>query len=207
MTFEKLAVDLDGAVATIVLNRPDKANAIDHAMWHEIRAAMRWLDETPAARIGDHPRRGKAVHRGNRSRPARRDSRADRRCVRRTRAREAPSADPRPAGHADLDRTLSQAGHRRDSRCVHRRRRRPRHRLRHPSVQRGCGVLDEGNRGRDDGRPGHAAAAAAARWRRHGARARLYRTRVDGREARESAWSTAASTPARRCWPARASSP
>jgi enoyl-CoA hydratase/carnithine racemase len=52
MTFEKLAVDLDGAVATIVLNRPDKANAIDHAMWHEIRAAMRWLDETPAARIG-----------------------------------------------------------------------------------------------------------------------------------------------------------
>ena len=61
MTFDRLAVDLDGAVATIVLNRPDKANAIDHAMWHESRAAMRWLDETPAARVGVI--RGAAVER------------------------------------------------------------------------------------------------------------------------------------------------
>ena len=52
MTFERLTVDLVGAVATVVLNRPDKANALDLAMWHELRAAMRWLDETPEARVG-----------------------------------------------------------------------------------------------------------------------------------------------------------
>lgn len=52
MTFERLEVTLDGAVATVTLNCPDKGNAIDMAMWREIRDAMRWLDETPAARVG-----------------------------------------------------------------------------------------------------------------------------------------------------------
>ncbi len=52
MGFERLDVRLAGAVATITLNRPDKANAIDLPMWQEIRAAMHWLDETPAARVG-----------------------------------------------------------------------------------------------------------------------------------------------------------
>jgi enoyl-CoA hydratase len=52
MTFQTLNVNLDGAVATIEFNRPDKANAIDLDMWHEFRDAMRWLDETAAARVG-----------------------------------------------------------------------------------------------------------------------------------------------------------
>jgi len=52
MTFERLEVQLDGGVATVTLNRPEKANAIDMAMWHEIRDAMRWLDGTPEARVG-----------------------------------------------------------------------------------------------------------------------------------------------------------
>ena len=52
MTFTRLGVELDGGVATVLLDRPDKANAIDLAMWHEIRDAMRWLDETPEARVG-----------------------------------------------------------------------------------------------------------------------------------------------------------
>lgn len=52
MSFERLAVELDGGVAVVMLNRPDKANAIDLAMWHEIREAMRWLDETAEARVG-----------------------------------------------------------------------------------------------------------------------------------------------------------
>ncbi|MEO8508796.1 MAG: crotonase/enoyl-CoA hydratase family protein [Betaproteobacteria bacterium] len=52
MSYERLDARLDGAVAVIALNRPDKANALDLPMWHEIRAAMRWLDETPEARVG-----------------------------------------------------------------------------------------------------------------------------------------------------------
>lgn len=52
MSYARLAVSLEGAVATIALDRPDKANAIDLPMWHEIRDAMRWLDESPEARVG-----------------------------------------------------------------------------------------------------------------------------------------------------------
>jgi enoyl-CoA hydratase len=52
MEFKTLKVGLDGAVARIELNRPEKANAMEAAMWQEIRAAMHWLDETPAARVG-----------------------------------------------------------------------------------------------------------------------------------------------------------
>ncbi len=52
MQFTTLEVTLAEGVATIALDRPDKANAITMAMWQEIRAAMRWLDETPEARVG-----------------------------------------------------------------------------------------------------------------------------------------------------------
>jgi enoyl-CoA hydratase/carnithine racemase len=52
MDFERLEARLEGGVATVTLNRPDKANAIDLAMWRELRDAMRWLDETPGARVG-----------------------------------------------------------------------------------------------------------------------------------------------------------
>lgn len=51
MPFETLAVTLDGAVATVRLNRPDKANAMNAAMWQEIRRAFEWVDETQAARV------------------------------------------------------------------------------------------------------------------------------------------------------------
>ena len=52
MSYERLDARLDGAVATIALNRPDRGNALDLPMWHELRQAMRWLDETPEARVG-----------------------------------------------------------------------------------------------------------------------------------------------------------
>ncbi len=52
MEFRNLAVTLADGVATIALDRPDKANAITLPMWGEIRQAMRWLDETPEARVG-----------------------------------------------------------------------------------------------------------------------------------------------------------
>ncbi len=51
MHFETLDVRLDGAVATIALNRPDKANAMNRTMWDELRTAMQWADDTPAIRV------------------------------------------------------------------------------------------------------------------------------------------------------------
>lgn len=49
--FTTLAVTLEGAVARVTLNRPDKANAMNAPMWVELKAAMEWLDETPQARV------------------------------------------------------------------------------------------------------------------------------------------------------------
>jgi len=41
---------LDGAVAEVRLNRPERSNALNEAMWHELRVAMRWADATSAIR-------------------------------------------------------------------------------------------------------------------------------------------------------------
>jgi enoyl-CoA hydratase/carnithine racemase len=51
MQFDTLSVSLDAHIATITLNRPDKANAMNLAMWHEIRKAFQWVDATPQARV------------------------------------------------------------------------------------------------------------------------------------------------------------
>ena len=51
MSYETLAVTLDGPVATVRLNRPDKANAMNAPMWQEIRRAFDWIDAMPAARV------------------------------------------------------------------------------------------------------------------------------------------------------------
>ena len=44
LSFETLAVSLDGGVGRIALNRPSKANAINATMWRELRTAAEWLD-------------------------------------------------------------------------------------------------------------------------------------------------------------------
>jgi len=49
--FVTLTVSLVDHIATIRLNRPDKANAMNLAMWHEIRQAFKWVDATPQARV------------------------------------------------------------------------------------------------------------------------------------------------------------
>ncbi|MCX7162428.1 MAG: crotonase/enoyl-CoA hydratase family protein [Betaproteobacteria bacterium] len=59
MNFTTLDVTLDAGVATIALNRPDKANAMSEPMWYEIEQAMAWLDTTPEARVGIVTGRGK----------------------------------------------------------------------------------------------------------------------------------------------------
>jgi enoyl-CoA hydratase len=51
MQFETLSVTLEDHIATVRLNRPDKANAMNATMWQEIRQAFRWVDETPEARV------------------------------------------------------------------------------------------------------------------------------------------------------------
>ena len=59
MEFSTLEVTLDAGVATIALNRPDKANAMSEPMWYEIEQAMEWLDSTPEARVGVITGKGK----------------------------------------------------------------------------------------------------------------------------------------------------
>jgi enoyl-CoA hydratase/carnithine racemase len=50
-TFETLKLDLAGGVATVELNRPDKANAMSLKMWLEIREAFAWIDAAPQVRV------------------------------------------------------------------------------------------------------------------------------------------------------------
>ena len=64
MNFETLSVALANGVATVELNRPDKANAMNDAMWQEIRSAFRWVDETPEARVAVLGGRGKVFTSG-----------------------------------------------------------------------------------------------------------------------------------------------
>jgi enoyl-CoA hydratase len=59
MDFKTLDVALADGVATVDLNRPEAANAMNEAMWQEIRAAMRWVDETSEARVAVIGGRGK----------------------------------------------------------------------------------------------------------------------------------------------------
>jgi len=46
-----LTIRLDHHVAEVRLNRPDKSNAMNEAMWQEIRQAFAWIDATPEARV------------------------------------------------------------------------------------------------------------------------------------------------------------
>ena len=48
--FETLGLTVDGQVGLVSLKRPDKANAMNMAMWQELRQAMQWLDRTPQVR-------------------------------------------------------------------------------------------------------------------------------------------------------------
>ena len=50
MDYKTLTVSLDKHIATVCLNRPDKANAMNLEMWQELRQAFQWVDATPDAR-------------------------------------------------------------------------------------------------------------------------------------------------------------
>lgn len=51
MQLETVNVTLDNHVALVRLNRPEKANAMNAAMWQDIRKAFTWIDETAEARV------------------------------------------------------------------------------------------------------------------------------------------------------------
>jgi enoyl-CoA hydratase len=49
-TFETLELSIEEQVATVCLNRPDKANSMNAAMWRELQKCFEWLDEEPGVR-------------------------------------------------------------------------------------------------------------------------------------------------------------
>ena len=51
MNYETLAVSLADGIANVVLNRPDKSNALNRRMWDDIRDVFHKLDEMPEARV------------------------------------------------------------------------------------------------------------------------------------------------------------
>jgi enoyl-CoA hydratase len=50
-TLTTIALSLADGIAEVRLNRPDKSNAMNDAMWQEIRQAFEWVDATPGARV------------------------------------------------------------------------------------------------------------------------------------------------------------
>lgn len=48
--FETLALSIEQQVATVALNRPDKANSMNAVMWPELQACFEWLDAEPLVR-------------------------------------------------------------------------------------------------------------------------------------------------------------
>ena len=48
--FETLELSLEQQVAVVCLNRPDKANSMNTAMWAELQQCFEWLDAEPAVR-------------------------------------------------------------------------------------------------------------------------------------------------------------
>ena len=51
MEYENVLVDIDGAVATITLNRPEKLNALSQALRDDLEAALKALDPGDAVRV------------------------------------------------------------------------------------------------------------------------------------------------------------
>ncbi|MGB1142467.1 MAG: crotonase/enoyl-CoA hydratase family protein, partial [Halioglobus sp.] len=49
--FETLALVVEDHVATVSLDRPDKANSMNAAMWQELQACFEWLDMEPSVRV------------------------------------------------------------------------------------------------------------------------------------------------------------
>ena len=51
MNFETLLLEVDGAIGKIVLNRPERLNAMNSTMLRELVEAARWFDTQPDVRV------------------------------------------------------------------------------------------------------------------------------------------------------------
>ena len=51
MQLETLTLSIQDHIATVGLNRPEKANAMNAVMWQDIRRAFDWIDAQPEARV------------------------------------------------------------------------------------------------------------------------------------------------------------
>lgn len=51
MQLDTVAISVENHIATVRLNRPEKLNAMNLAMWHDIRTALRWVDDTADVRV------------------------------------------------------------------------------------------------------------------------------------------------------------
>ena len=49
-TYETLELQIDRHVATVSLNRPDRANAMNAPLWAELQTCFEWLDAEPSVR-------------------------------------------------------------------------------------------------------------------------------------------------------------
>lgn len=49
-SFETLELQIEQQVATVNLNRPDKANSMNGAMWDDLQTCFDWLDQEPTVR-------------------------------------------------------------------------------------------------------------------------------------------------------------
>jgi len=61
---ETVTIHVADRIATVRLNRPEKMNAMNLAMWHDIRSAFRYIDETPEIRVAVLEGEGKAFTAG-----------------------------------------------------------------------------------------------------------------------------------------------
>ncbi|TXI22578.1 MAG: crotonase/enoyl-CoA hydratase family protein [Roseateles sp.] len=51
MQLDTLLISIQDHIATVRLNRPDKANAMNATMWQDFRRAFDWIDAQPEARV------------------------------------------------------------------------------------------------------------------------------------------------------------
>ena len=63
-SFDTLTLSVEEHIATVRLNRPEKMNAMNLAMWHDIRAAFQWIDAAPQVRVAVLEGEGKAFTSG-----------------------------------------------------------------------------------------------------------------------------------------------
>jgi enoyl-CoA hydratase len=62
--FETVTVSVADNIATVRLNRPEKMNAMNLAMWHDIRRAFDYIDALPEARVAVLEGEGRAFTSG-----------------------------------------------------------------------------------------------------------------------------------------------